>query len=128
MFQITYYFYTYFKLYPDCDVSVNFSVPTGNFGDILAGYYAKSMGLPIGDLIVATNANDILHRFWEKGDYSSSDVTQTLTPSMDIQISSNFERFLFHQTGDNATELAAMMQRVDSGSPLLPSAALLASC
>lgn len=79
--------------------SVSFSVPTGNFGDILAGYYAKRMGLPIDQLIVATNKNDILHRFFaHDGDYSldKSGVAATVTPSMDIGVSSNFERFLFH--------------------------------
>jgi len=64
MFQITYYFYTYFRLFPDCDGTMSFSVPTGNFGDILAGYYAKRMGLPVKHLVVATNSNDILHRFF----------------------------------------------------------------
>ena len=72
-----------------------FCVPTGNFGDIFAGYVAKRMGLPIARLIVATNANDILARFIESGDYRKAEVIPTLSPSMDIQVSSNFERFLF---------------------------------
>merc|ERR1712151_504600 len=67
MFQITYYFYTYFKLFPACDGSISCSVPTGNFGNNLAGYYAKRMGLPVKHLIVATNSNDILHRFFRHG-------------------------------------------------------------
>jgi threonine synthase len=109
LFQITYYFYTYFKLYPKCDGTVSFSVPTGNFGDILAGYYAKRMGLPIKHLIVATNANDILHRFFTLGKYDKGDVYQTSAPSMDIQISSNFERYLFYLFGEDSGKLASAM-------------------
>ena len=89
--QIVYYFYTYFKL----SKKTNFAVPTGNFGDIYAGYVAKKMGLPMGKLIVATNQNDILTRTINSGEYKLSEVRSTLTPSMDIQISSNFERLLF---------------------------------
>ncbi|KAJ3110778.1 threonine synthase [Phlyctochytrium bullatum] len=89
---------------------VQYSVPTGNFGDILAGYYAARMGLPVERLIVATNENDILHRFWETGSYSkppstgssTSDVKMTLSPAMDILVSSNFERLLWYLTrGDS---------------------------
>ena len=76
---------------------VHFSVPTGNFGDILAGYYAKRIGLPVGKLVAATNDNDILHRFFSRGEYHRpTAVQQTLAPAMDICVSSNFERFLFH--------------------------------
>lgn len=110
MFQITYYFYTYFKLYPACNGSVSFSVPTGNFGDILAGYYAKRMGLPVKHLIVATNSNDILHRFFTKGEYDKYPVQATCSPSMDIGISSNFERYLFYLFGSDATKLAGHME------------------
>jgi len=109
MFQITYYFYTYYKLYPGCDGQVSFSVPTGNFGDILAGYYAKRMGLPVRQLIVATNDNDILHRFFATGDYEKLPVHQTSTPSMDIGISSNFERYLFYLFGEDPKILAEKM-------------------
>merc|ERR1740121_2180283 len=101
MFQITYYFYTYYKLFPSCDGQTSFSVPTGNFGDILAGYYAKRMGLPVRQLIVATNSNDILHRFFTTGDYDKHPVLQTCSPSMDIGISSNFERYLFYLMGES---------------------------
>ncbi|KAK9237458.1 tryptophan synthase beta subunit-like PLP-dependent enzyme [Lipomyces kononenkoae] len=104
--QITYYFYSYFTLLKKTgsgNISVRYVVPTGNFGDILAGFYAKRMGLPIDKLIVATNANDILDRFWKSGIYEmkrpSSDadaVAETLSPAMDILISSNFERLLWY--------------------------------
>mmetsp|Transcript_89112 Transcript_89112/g.279132 ORF Transcript_89112/g.279132 Transcript_89112/m.279132 type:complete len:505 (-) Transcript_89112:236-1750(-) len=109
MFQITYYFYTYYKLFPKCDGTISFSVPTGNFGDILAGYYAKRMGLPVKHLIVATNSNDILHRFFESGDYDKHPVQATCSPSMDIGISSNFERYLFYLFGSDAARLSKAM-------------------
>mmetsp|Transcript_161053 Transcript_161053/g.296976 ORF Transcript_161053/g.296976 Transcript_161053/m.296976 type:complete len:936 (+) Transcript_161053:97-2904(+) len=109
LLQITYYFYTYYKLYPKCDGKVSFSVPTGNFGDILAGYYAKRMGLPVEKLIVATNSNDILHRFFTTGQYDKGDVHQTTSPSMDIQISSNFERYLFYLFDEDSRQLAQAM-------------------
>ena len=89
--QIVYYFYAYFKF----STKVNFSVPTGNFGDVYAGYVAKKMGLPIDKLIVATNENDILCRVINSGEYRPSKVKPSLSPSMDIQVASNFERLLF---------------------------------
>jgi threonine synthase len=110
MFQITYYFYTYYKLHPSCDGEVSFSVPTGNFGDILAGYYAKRMGLPVKHMIVATNSNDILHRFFTKGEYDKHPVQATCSPSMDIGISSNFERYLFYLFGSESGICAKEMQ------------------
>jgi len=110
MFQITYYFYTYFKLCPQCDGELSFSVPTGNFGDILAGYYAKRMGLPVRHLVCATNSNDILHRFFTSGNYDKQPVEQTCTPSMDIGISSNFERYLFYLFGEDPKKLAEAME------------------
>ena len=91
--QSVYYFYAYFKVGNGQPLS--FSVPTGNFGDIYAGYLAKKLGLPINKLIVATNKNDILHRAISGGDYSQKKVEETNTPSMDIQIASNFERLLY---------------------------------
>jgi threonine synthase len=117
--QITYYFYSYFQLLrqnPNVK-EVRFVVPTGNFGDILAGYYAKRMGLPVAKLVIATNENDILHRFWQTGSYSKKQkpsaephegikedgaqahedgVKETYSPAMDILVSSNFERLLWH--------------------------------
>ncbi len=89
--QIVYYFYAYFKF----SKSLNFSVPTGNFGDVYAGYIAKKMGLPIDKLIVATNENDILYRAINLGEYRPLNVKPSLSPSMDIQVASNFERLLF---------------------------------
>ena len=75
-----------------CPKKVNFSVPTGNFGDVYAGYIAKKMGLPIDKLIVATNENDILCRVINSGEYKPSETKPSLSPSMDIQVASNFER------------------------------------
>ena len=92
--QAVYYFYTYFLL-DSKDQNINFSVPTGNFGDVYAGYLAKKMGLPINKLIVATNENDILHRAISKGSYEAHKVSETNSPSMDIQIASNFERLIY---------------------------------
>lgn len=118
--QITYYFYSYFNLIRKPSFLpasiVRFVVPTGNFGDILAGYFAKRMGLPAEKLVIATNENDILHRFWQSGKYEKkpvhgkdaeggepddgvkaheSGVKETLSPAMDILVSSNFERLLW---------------------------------
>ncbi|MEO7246933.1 MAG: threonine synthase, partial [Novosphingobium sp.] len=85
-------------------------VPTGNFGDVFAGYVAAQMGLPIERLIVATNVNDILHRALSSGDYSQGTVTPTAAPSMDIQVSSNFERLLFDLGGRDGAALAEQMR------------------
>ena len=114
--QTTYYFWSYLRVTDaEKDVTtVNFSVPTGNFGDILAGYYSKRMGLPVGDLIVATNENDILHRFFTDGEYHREDIQKTISPSMDICVSSNFERYLYHLAGDDATTLASWMSAFES--------------
>jgi threonine synthase len=95
MAQIVYYFYAASRLGVNNKKAISFSVPTGNFGDIYAGFLAKSMGLNINQLIVATNANDILHRFFSANDYSKNELIDTISPSMNIQISSNFERLLF---------------------------------
>lgn len=114
--QTTYYYWSYFRVTnkrPEVK-EVNFSVPTGNFGDILAGYYSKKMGLPVGKLIVATNENDILHRFFTKGEYHRKDIAKSISPSMDICVSSNFERYLFHLAGDDPTTLASWMSAFES--------------
>jgi threonine synthase len=92
--QIVYYFYAFFKI-EEKEKKVNFSVPTGNFGDVYAGYISKRMGLPINKLIVATNRNDILKRVINTGEYKIEDVVETISPSMDIQVASNFERLIF---------------------------------
>lgn len=96
--QISYYFYAYFRVRSEFPV-VQFCVPTGNFGDILAGFYAKMIGLDIGKLVICTNENDILTRFLETGTYDrQSSVLQTYSPAMDILISSNFERAIWYLT------------------------------
>lgn len=104
--QVVYYFYAYLQL--NTNEKVNFVVPTGNFGNIFAGYCAKRMGLPVGRLIIATNENDILHRFISEGDYSLKEVRASYSPSMDIQISSNLERYLYYLYG-SADRLAEVM-------------------
>lgn len=96
---------------------VSFSVPTGNFGDIFAGYVAKKMGLPIDRLVIATNDNDILARAHDTGRYDTRGVVVTTSPSMDIQVSSNFERFLFEASGRDAGAVRRMMSSLkQSGS------------
>ncbi len=96
--------------------TVSFSVPTGNFGDVYAGYVARRMGLPIGHLIVATNVNDILGRFLTSGEYRISEVRSTLSPSMDIQVASNFERYLFDLLDRDGRAVEARMAGLrDSG-------------
>ena len=111
--QTVYYFYTYFKLNKK---SISFSVPTGNFGDVFAGYLAKKMGLPIDKLIVATNENDILHRAISNGDYISKKVKETLSPSMDIQLASNFERLIYYINNSNSEKTAEIMKKVKQNS------------
>jgi len=101
--QAVYYFYTYFQTQDK--KPINFSVPTGNFGDVYAGYLSKKMGLPINKFIVATNKNDILHRAISNGNYEAESVFETNSPSMDIQIASNFERLIYdlNDCDDNET-------------------------
>ena len=113
--QSVYYFYSYYLVEGDKQ-PINFSVPTGNFGDIYAGYLAKKMGLPINKLIVATNQNDILHRAISKGDYEVEKVTETISPSMDIQIASNFERLIYDlNDGDDEKTIIAMRDIKEKG-------------
>lgn len=109
MAQVVYYFAAALQLGAPAR-KVAFSVPTGNFGDVFAGYVAAQMGLPIERLIVATNVNDILHRALSDGDYSAGKVTPTVAPSMDIQVSSNFERLLFDCGGRDGGALAEQMR------------------
>ncbi len=113
MAQIVYYFYAAVRLGAP-ERAVAFSVPTGNFGDVFAGYVAARMGLPVAKLIVATNVNDILHRALGEGDYSQGQVVPTATPSMDIQVSSNFERLLFDAGGRDGAALADQMRGFES--------------
>ena len=122
--QIVYYFYAGLRV--GNGGAVNFSVPTGNFGDIFAGYIAQRMGLPINKLILATNENDILSVFFNTGVYRRGDVHQTISPSMDIQVASNFERFLFYRFAGDTTKVQAFLDafstsgeaRIDDGLPI----------
>jgi threonine synthase len=124
--QMVYYFTSAVALgAPQREIS--FAVPTGNFGDVLAGYVAKRMGLPISRLLVATNANDILARALATGRYEPRGVTPTQSPSMDIQVSSNFERLLFEATGrDSAATRAAFASLEQAGGFDIPDGALAA--
>ena len=107
--QIVYYFFSYFKIARKNE-KINYSVPTGNFGDIYAGYIAKKMGLPINKLIIATNSNDILKRVVNTGIYKPSKVYHTVSPSMDIQIASNFERLIFNVCSCNSEKTIKLMK------------------
>ncbi len=106
--QIVYYFFSYFKI-ASKEKKINFVVPTGNFGDIYAGYVAKKMGLPINKLIIATNNNDILKRVLNTGVYKPLNVKHTISPSMDIQVASNFERLIFDICSSNSNETSRLM-------------------
>ncbi len=109
--QIVYYFYAALRTQEATGAErVRFAVPTGNFGDIFAGYLAFRMGLPIDRLVLATNENDILARYFGTGVYSLGAVAPTLSPSMDIQVASNFERYLYYLAGEDAVLLAGWME------------------
>ena len=123
MAQIVYYFYAALSL-GGPHRNVSFAVPTGNFGDIYAGYLAKKMGLPIDQLIVATNANDILHRCISNNDHSKKELYHSLSPSMDIMVSSNFERLLFDAYGRDGDAIRQLMEDFKSGSMMLSDKAL----
>jgi threonine synthase len=107
--QVVYYVYAGVRLGAP-ERKIAFAVPTGNFGDVFAGYVASQIGLPVERLIVATNVNDILHRALSSGDYSQGTVTATATPSMDIQVSSNFERLLYILGGRDGVAQAEQMR------------------
>ena len=114
--QIVYYFAAYAQLLKAGKITfgdeVDFCVPTGNFGDILAGYYAKQMGLPVGKLVCASNENNVLTDFLTTGTYTAKrEFFKTTSPSMDILVSSNLERLLYHVTGSDA-EVAGFMQQL----------------
>ena len=104
--QVVYYIYAWLRV-AEKGQKVVFSVPTGNFGDIFAGYMAQQMGLPIEKLLLATNENNILTRFINQGDYSVGSVVQTLSPSMDIQVASNFERYLYYLFNQDGGRVSA---------------------
>jgi threonine synthase len=110
MAQIVYYFYAGLAVGAP-HRKVSFSVPTGNFGDIYAGFLAKKMGLPVDQLVIATNRNDILHRFMSSNHYEKHQLEHTLSPSMDIMVSSNFERALFEAHDRNAPAIDSFMAR-----------------
>ncbi len=111
--QMVYYFYAWSRVSGgDPDHKLSFSVPTGNFGDIFAGYIAMRMGLPVERLILATNRNDILTRFVNTGVYQVGEVYQTLSPSMDIQLSSNFERYLYFLMDENPQAVRELMKEM----------------
>jgi threonine synthase len=114
--QMVYYFKGYFAATKHDSEQVSFAVPSGNFGNILAGHIARSMGLPIRKLILATNENNVLDEFFRTGRYrprASAEVYQTSSPSMDISKASNFERFVFDLVGRDGAELSALWQAVD---------------
>jgi len=107
--QIIYYFYSYADLVKNKKISggekISYCVPTGNFGDILAGYYAKEMGLPIDNLVIASNDNNVLTDFFTSGRYDANrDLVKTISPSMDILVSSNLERLIFHKSSDEVVK------------------------
>jgi threonine synthase len=109
--QSVYYFYSYY-LIEDNNEPINFSVPTGNFGDVYAGYLAKKIGLPINKFIVATNQNDILHRAISNGAYTVENVSETISPSMDIQIASNFERLIYDLNNQSDEKTIEVMKGI----------------
>ena len=119
--QIVYYFAAYGRLVRNHEIEmgqpVDFCVPTGNFGDILAGYYAKQMGLPVGKLVCASNRNNVLTEFFETGTYNARrEFFRTTSPSMDILVSSNLERLLYHITGSDTQVAAWMADLAEKGS------------
>lgn len=108
--QTIYYFYAWGRLSGgDPERRVSFAVPTGNFGDVFAGWLAKRMGLPVDRLIIATNRNDILTRFVTSGVYQAGEVYQTLSPAMDIQLASNFERYLYFLLDEDPAAVRSLL-------------------
>jgi threonine synthase len=113
--QTVYYFYAWGRVSKgDPQRRVSFSVPTGNFGDVFAGYLAKRMGLPVDRLIIATNRNDIMARFVHSGIYAAGEVFPTLSPAMDIQIASNFERYLYYLHNQDAAAVRTLLEAMHS--------------
>jgi threonine synthase len=108
--QCVYYLWAWLRLPADVRNETEFVVPTGNFGNVLAGWLLQKMGVPLHSFRVATNQNDILHRLFTTGDYRTSTVTPSLAPSMDIQVSSNFERFLYFSVGQNPARVREVME------------------
>ena len=110
--QSVYYLYAWLRLPREHQASAEFVVPTGNFGNVLAGWMLRRMGVPICGLRVATNQNDVLHRLFTTGVYEVGEVRPSLAPSMDIQVASNFERFLYYTSGCDAGEVKAVMREM----------------
>ncbi len=122
--QVVYYFHAAFRVLRETGRErVRFAVPTGNFGDIFAGYVAARMGLPVDKLVLATNENDILARYFTSGVYARGAVAQTLSPSMDIQVASNFERYLYHRAGDDPATVRSWMEEFAPTGRLVPAGA-----
>jgi threonine synthase len=113
--QCVYYIWAWLRLPAEARGGVEFVVPTGNFGNVLAGWMAQRMGLPAGSFRVATNQNDILYRFFTSGEYRQGDVHPSYAPSMDIQAASNFERFLYFLLGEDAAKVRETMEQMRSG-------------
>ena len=109
IFQVVYYFFVGLKF---LNKPISFSVPTGNFGNVYSGYIAKKMGLPIKKLILATNENDILSRVVNSGEYRPSKTKPSISPSMDIQVASNFERLLYDIVGEDHTKVKLLMDKL----------------
>ncbi|EXG83316.1 threonine synthase [Saccharibacillus sacchari] len=126
--QTVYYFYAYFqaeKQVGDDSKKINVSVPSGNFGNIFSGFLAKKMGLPINKLIIATNENNILERFVTTGEYQPGEFRKTHSPSMDIQVASNFERYLYYLLDEDAVEVSKYMQQLAEGRKIVVEGELL---
>ena len=113
--QVVYYFWGAFRVQEQSGSAapIQVAVPTGNFGDIFAGFIARKMGAPVKRLLLATNENDILSRFFNTGTYAKGTVHPTLSPSMDIQVASNFERYLYYRLGEDAARTKALMQEFE---------------
>ncbi|MFF2019430.1 threonine synthase [Paenibacillus sp. NPDC058177] len=124
--QTVYYFYAYLQVEGSAEKKINISVPSGNFGNIFSGYLAKQMGLPINKLIIATNENNILERFVNTGEYKPGNFKSTYSPSMDIQVASNFERYLYYLLGEDAEKLSGYMSKLQSEGKITVDGELLA--
>ncbi len=116
--QCVYYIHAHLRLPESARATAEYVVPTGNFGNVLAGWLAQQMGMPAGGFRVATNQNDILHRFFSSGEYRQGDVHPSHAPSMDIQAASNFERFLYYLFDQDPQGVREVMTQIKSGTPL----------
>ena len=116
--QCVYYIWASLRLPEEARATAEYVVPTGNFGNVLAGWMAQQMGMPAGGFRVATNQNDILHRFFSTGEYRQGDVSPSHAPSMDIQAASNFERFLYFILDQNPERVRDVMTQIKSGTAL----------